>query len=103
MKSGILNAAIGLVLVTATLPCMSGCDKQSTGPDTQTASTTNATTAPASTEAQPAAPPQAQPQTAIADSDLVTPADFEEDAEKSITGKSYKNELAVLEKDIAKD
>jgi hypothetical protein len=39
----------------------------------------------------------------IADSDLSTPADFEEAAEKAITGKSYKAELASLEKDLAKE
>lgn len=39
----------------------------------------------------------------ISDSDLATPADFEEAAEKSITSKNYKTELGTIEKDLEKD
>ena len=39
----------------------------------------------------------------IADSDLSTPADFEEAAEKAITKTTYKTELASLETDIGKE
>ena len=39
----------------------------------------------------------------IADTDLLTPADFEETAEKAITKANYKSELASLETDIAKE
>jgi hypothetical protein len=52
--------------------------------------------------AQTAATPAPQP-VAIADSDLVTPADFEETAEKAITKANYKTELASLETDISKE
>lgn len=38
----------------------------------------------------------------IADSDLSTPADFEETAEKAITKTNYKTELAALETAINK-
>ena len=37
---------------------------------------------------------------ALADSDLPVPADFEEDAQKSISASNYKGELDALEKDI---
>lgn len=39
----------------------------------------------------------------LSDSDLVTAADFEDEAEKSITSKNYKAELASLETELTKD
>jgi hypothetical protein len=60
-------------------------------------STTGATTTTATTTATPPAP------VAIADTDLSTPADFEEAAEKAITAKNYKAEIATIEKDIDKE
>ena len=56
----------------------------------------------APTAAETAATPAPQP-VAIADSDLATPADFEETAEKAITKANYKTELASLETDISKE
>ena len=90
-----LVGLVGLVALTA-------CDKPSdaTKPeDKNTTSTTNASATAATTAAVPAA---AVPVT-IADGDLSTPADFEETAEKAITAKTYKADLATLEADIAKD
>ncbi len=46
---------------------------------------------------------QAPAPVTIAESDLATPADFEEAAEKAITAKNYKAEIATLEKDIEKE
>lgn len=40
------------------------------------------------------------PAAAIQESDLATPADFEDEAEKQITPASYKAELDTLEKEI---
>lgn len=37
---------------------------------------------------------------AIADADLAVPADFADEAEKSITAANYKSELDSLEKEI---
>jgi hypothetical protein len=59
-----------------------------------TAATATATTTAATTAAAPAE---------IADTDLSTPADFEEAAEKAISKTNYKTELTALEADIAKE
>lgn len=39
----------------------------------------------------------------IDDKDLTTPADFEEEAERSIDTKNYKKALAALEEEIGKE
>ena len=67
-------------------------------PSVKNATTT--TTATASVAATTTAAPAA---VSINDSDLSTPADFEDSAEKSISKANYKAELATLEGDIAKD
>jgi hypothetical protein len=70
-------------------------DKSST---TVTAgSATGATTTTTTTTTTPTAA------VTIEDSDLSTPADFEETAEKAITPKNYKAELATLETEINKE
>jgi hypothetical protein len=46
-----------------------------------------------STTAAPAPAP-------LSDADLAVPADFEEDAERTITAASYKEELAALDTEI---
>jgi len=77
------------------------CDKSNEPkPDDPAAKngTTGATTTTATTTATPAPAP-----VTIADSDLSTPADFEEAAEKAITAKNYKAEISTLEKDIDKE
>jgi hypothetical protein len=81
-----------------------GCEQNKTPDPTTTGTpttkspseTTNAATA------NPVTPPAPQPVT-IADTDLSTPADFEEEAEKAITAKNYKTELASIEADVAKE
>ncbi|MDF2694467.1 MAG: hypothetical protein K0S65_2850 [Labilithrix sp.] len=89
-----------LMLLAAGVLALAACENKptETKPDdtaSKNATTTNAT-ATATTVATPAPPP------AIVDSDLSTPADFEEAAEKSISKTTYKAELAALETDIAK-
>ncbi|MCK6591624.1 MAG: hypothetical protein HUU21_32445 [Polyangiaceae bacterium] len=44
--------------------------------------------------------PAAGGDVAIADADLAVPADFADEAEKSITAANYKSELDSLEKEI---
>jgi hypothetical protein len=88
-----------LALLASTLVCVLalGCDKPAETKDTakNAATTTNASATVAATTVTPPAP------VTIADTDLSTPADFEEAAEKAITAKTYKAELATLEKDIS--
>jgi hypothetical protein len=86
------------------LVALAACDKPATtetktdDPSKNTTTTTNATAAPTG------APTTASPVTVtINDSDVATPADFEETAEKAITAKNYKAELASLETEIGKD
>ncbi|HSO32936.1 MAG TPA: hypothetical protein VLT33_10470 [Labilithrix sp.] len=92
MKSFVLTAAL--------LFALTGCDKPtSTEPKVDDPAAKNTTTTNAPTTAATAA---AQPVT-IDDSALSTPADFEEAAEKTITAKTYKADLASLEADLAKE
>jgi hypothetical protein len=88
-----------MMLLAATLFVMA-CDKPAEQKPDDPASK-NATTTGAQS-AQTAATPTPAPVT-IADSDLATPADFEEAAEKSITKASYKTELASLETELGKE
>lgn len=80
---------------------IAGCDNnkpaetKTEDPATKNATTTGATQTAAANTA--AAPPT------IADTDLSTPADFEETAEKAISKANYKAELTTLEADIAKE
>jgi hypothetical protein len=91
--------SIGSIVVVS-LICLAACDKNP--PETKPAETTNATATQATaTAAQPTAAATAQ--VALADSDISTPADFEEIAEKSITPKTYKQELALLQAAIDKE
>jgi hypothetical protein len=88
-----------LMLVAAGILAIAACDNKpttETKPDDPTSknATTGATTTAATTAA---APP------VIADTDLATPADFEETAEKAISKATYKTELSALETDIAKE
>lgn len=93
MKRAIVTTALCLFALFALV----GCDKkEEPKPDDPAAkngaTTTNATAATA-----------APTPLALTDSDLSTPADLEEAAEKSITAKNYKQELSTLEADIAKE
>lgn len=87
------------VSILVVLLALAACEekKAETKPEEKTPTTTGASTAlPTATTAQPVA-------VTINESDLSTPADFEETAEKAITKTSYKTELASIEADIAKD
>jgi hypothetical protein len=96
VKNAILTAVCFLALVA--------CDKPAsteTKPEDKNApTTTNAVSdaAAATTTTTPAATP-----VTINDSDVSTPADFEESAEKAITAKNYKTELSTLEAEVAKE
>lgn len=95
-----MNRTLMLAVVLSSFVSFA-CDKTDTPatPPTNTATqTTNAQTQ----GAQPS-PAQAPAPIALADSDLSTPADFEEEAEKAITSKNYKAELASLETDVSKE
>lgn len=99
-----MNRAILTALAVCTL-ALAACDKPQTtdpksdDPASKNATTTGATATVAATTTAPA--PAAA--VAIADTDLSTPADFEEAAEKSITAKTYKADLAALETEIGKE
>jgi hypothetical protein len=56
--------------------------------------------APSASPTPVAAPARAE---AVADTDIVTPVDFEDEAEKTITAANYKKEIASLETELAKD
>lgn len=91
-----------LLITTLALFALAACDKPAEtkpeDPASKNATTTTNGTATGTTAVTPT------PVTVtIADGDLSTPADFEEAAEKSITAKTYKAELATLEADIAKE
>jgi hypothetical protein len=95
VKSLILTAACVLALVACDKP--SSTEVKADDPTAKNTTTTNATATAAATAAPTPAP------VTIDDSVLSTPADFEEAAEKAITPKTYKAELATLEADLAKD
>ena len=95
MKSVILTAVCLLALAACDKPASTETKPDDKSPTT----TTNATT----TAAAVATTPPAATPVAISDSDLSTPADFEESAAKAITAKNYKAELTTLEADIAKE
>lgn len=87
------------IMTAMCLFALAACDKKDEPkPEDPSAkngtTTTNGTATGAATAATPVT---------IADSDLSTPADFEDVAEKSITAKNYKQELATIETDIAKE
>lgn len=84
------------------------CDKPAeTKPDDPAAkngtTTTQGTVAPNGTTASTAVTPPTPLPIVIADSDLSTPADFEETAEKAISAKNYKAELQTIETDVARN
>jgi hypothetical protein len=88
-------------LLAVALFALAACDDKKTDTKPEDPTAKNATSATA-TGAETAKPPTPQA-VSINDSDISTPADFEEAAEKSIDKKNYKTELTTLETDIAKD
>ncbi|AKU99295.1 hypothetical protein AKJ09_05959 [Labilithrix luteola] len=90
------------VMIAAALFALAACEDKKQEAKVEDPAAKNAPTAVAS--AAPVETAAAQPAAvAIDDGDLATPADFEETAEKSITKANYKQELASLETDIAKE
>ena len=82
------------------------CDKPAgdTAPGADPSKQQPVTTA-ANTATPANATPNALPSTAapIVEGDIVTAADFEDEAEKSITSKNYKTELSSLEAEVQKE
>jgi len=97
-----MNRAI--MILAAGLFAIAACDKPSTpGTNADDPASKHATTTGATTTAATATTTAAVAPTVIDDTDLATPADFEETAEKAISKANYKTELASLETDIAKE
>lgn len=95
-----MKRSIIATLMVAAL-AVAACEDKTAKPEDPASknSTTGATaTTPTTTATTPAPAP-----VVIADSDLSTPADFEESAEKAITKQNYKAEIATLEKDLGKE
>lgn len=94
-----------IMIIGAALFALAACDDKKTETKPEDPSSKNATTTTTATvSATAATTATAAPTTvSINDSDLSTPADFEETAEKAITKANYKAELATLEGDIAKE
>ncbi len=68
-----------MVVLLATTAALAGCEDKPQG------------TSPA---------PSGEAAASVKDDDLVTPADFDNDAEKSVTAANYKQELEGLEKEM---
>jgi hypothetical protein len=100
MKRSVLTTVIPSCLVACAL-ALAACDKPAGTTDDPASKNAPAET----TTAAATAPTTAATTTtvAIAESDLSTPADFEESAEKAITAKNYKTELKTLETEVAKE
>ena len=104
-------------ILTATIfatALLFGCDKgegeKKPEPDPSVAATAANTTTQAPANAVPGAgdtnTATAAPRPAldtISEADLSTPADFEEEADKTIDAKNYKTELASLDTEIGKE
>jgi hypothetical protein len=101
-----MKTLIKITFVLASLALVA-CDKpqdaKPTDPATP-ATTAQATTATnTATNTPGAAQAKAGEPVTIADSDLVTPADYESAAETTITAKNYKTEIASLEAELNKE
>jgi len=101
MKNVIGTAVIvaGLALVACDKPQDAKPNDPATPATTAQATTATNTLTNTPTTAQAKA---GEPVT-IADSDLVTPADYESAAETAITSKNYKTEIASLEAELNKE
>ncbi len=88
-----------VALFAASALALAACDDKSSANKPEDPASKNAVT----TATSAAAPAPAAVAPVIADTDLSTPADFEETAEKAISKANYKTELAALETDIAKE
>lgn len=88
---------LSMLMVVGSLFVFAGCEKKASEAKVEGPVPTNAPEATAKAAESAAAQPE------IADSDLSTPADFEEAAEKEISKANYKEELAALEAEIEKE
>jgi hypothetical protein len=80
------------------------CDKPNEKKDDTATTAATSTATPATTATTTTTPANtAAPVVDIAEADLVTPADMQDDAEKAITKQNYKKELASLETEMSKD
>jgi hypothetical protein len=93
VKKHIVTTALCLFALAA---CDKPADTKTEDPAGKNVTNTTNATATAAATAAPA------PVT-INDTDVATPADFEETAEKAITAKNYKAELTTMETELAKD
>ena len=91
------------MLGCAALLALAACDDKKPEDKKDDPSVKNATTTTTATASVAATTTAAPAAVSINDSDISTPADFEESAEKAIDKKNYKAELTTLEGDIAKD
>jgi hypothetical protein len=104
-----MKTTINIAIVLASL-ALFACDKPEDAKPTEPA--TPAATAPAPNTLTPNTPTntattagtqaKAGDGVTIADTDLVTSADYEAEAEKAITNKNYKTEITSLEAEIGK-
>jgi hypothetical protein len=101
-----MNGLMKAVLIAGALAIVA-CDKpQDQKPADPAATPATTATAPnANTNANTATNPvaTAQPATTIADTDLVSPADYESEEETAITAKNYKAEISSIETEMAKE
>ncbi len=102
MKNAILTAVCLLALVACDKPASTETKPEEKNATTTTNAVTGAAAATVATTTT-TTPTPAATQVTINDSDVSTPADFEETAEKAITAKNYKTELSTLEAEVAKE
>lgn len=91
------------MIIGAALFALAACDDKKAETKPEDPSVKNATTTTTATASAAATATGTAAAVTINDSDLSTPADFEESAEKAINKANYKAELATLEGDIAKE
>jgi hypothetical protein len=95
---------IATIASTAIFACaLMACDKDTKPQGEPAAPASGVTSAATATAAAPAPATTARSGDTLVDTDLSTPADFESEAEGSITSKNYKAALTSLENEIAKD
>lgn len=90
-------------LTAAALFALAACDDKKTETKPEDPSVKNATTTTTATASVAATTTATATTVAINDTDISTPADFEESAEKAIDKKNYKAELSTLDTDISKE
>ena len=92
-----------IIAITLSAFALLACDKEPTVDSAKPDAAVTQTSTGLNNPSVGTTPIVAAPIVVLSDSDLVTAADFEEEAEKSITSKNYKAELASLEVELTKD